>query len=223
MSDTWNFGLLKNLIRKRVDHSGIEGVVEDFLNETVQDIISRKSFRFMTVIVNVDTVASQETLALPADTDSILMMVDITNNIFLELLTEFDWFERFAPESSPSESQPKFVAFFEGDKVLRFRPIPSGIFTIELLTTKEHPIMEKDDVVPSIPQKWMSVIVDGTVMRIKSYQDRRTIEELQRYESGIERMIAKDGVAKGVALRMKDQFLNRRRRGPFFKTGGFIY
>ena len=83
--------------------------------------------------------------------------------------------------------------------------------------------MEEDTDVPTIPQKWMSVITNGAVARIKDFQDRNSTRQFQLYEAGVERMIAKDGINKGIYKRMKDQFRHRTRRGPFFKTGGFIY
>lgn len=223
MPDTYDFKYLKNLVRRRVDHEDIDHVIEDAINVAIQDIVSRSSFRFMSSIKTLATVASQETYTPPTDTDIILQIWDTTNQDFIEMMSAFDFMETYGPDSSPQEGQPKRAAFVESDNVIYFNPVPSGIFNLELHVTESHPLLLGESETTKIPQKYMKVIVDGAVADVKSYQDRGNAKELVSYEAGINRMIAKDGRFKGIQKEMFDQFRRRSRRGPRWESGGNIY
>lgn len=223
MPDAFDFKFLKNLVRRRVDHGDIEHIVEDSINEAVQDIISRSSFRFMSSIATLATVASQETYTPPTGTDTIHAIWDTTNAVPITLLEEHAYLRQFGPVTTPQEGNPQFATLIEGDNKIHFSPVPSAIVNLELLITLQHDLLLDEADTFKIPQKYMSVIVNGAVMRVKGFQDRSNSKESNNYEAGIERMIAKDGRLKGVFHGMRDQRGQIGSRGPLWESGGFVY
>ena len=222
MGDEYNFRYLKNLVQRKVDHRGVDDIIEDMLNETFQDIVSRSSFSFMTAEKTIKTIANSRYLPIPEGVDTIHAAWSQQLNTYLWALELRDFEERFAPSPNVG-GNPFYYTLVEADNNMMFEPTPSGEFEITLLVTLDHPILSKDEDVTLIPQKWMSVITNGAAARLKTFQDRPNAREYQLFESGLTQLIARDNRLKGIQKRMRDQFNRYRRRGPSWQSGGFVY
>lgn len=221
--DAFDFKFVKDLVRKRVNHSGVDDRIESAINETIEDILSRESFHFMkTIIAEQKMVTDSRTSTIPDNLDWITA-VTYSGGEFRGLIRGVppEHFIREFEDRDDTRGRPTLYTLF--DNLIRWYPIPDTTYEYTILFSKQHPILEDDNDLILIPKKFQKTIVMGAMVILAETFREPTVAFENKYEAGISRLIARQGRDRNIRRTFFDKGKRFRRSRPKIITAGFEY
>lgn len=206
-----DFLTLKTRVLDELHDSSLLAKVGDFVLETIDDINSRGNHRFLRTNGILTTVASQQeytiSVDIGSDVDFIVAITSRGPNIYFAEMTKQDLL-KLNPNPTNVESNP--WAYYVQNDTIGFFPVPASadnIYYVEYIKFDSNMIADGDT--PSMPLRWVRVIIDGAVARGLKYQRPTNpsvwTPQFNLYELQLARMLTLNQRKPNKRIRMSAQ------------------
>jgi hypothetical protein len=176
------------MIAEIQDHGFEDTSVEritGFINDAYYDICSREPWPFLEKSTSVNTVAANDTLAVPSDFDKVLRMVIDANAQILEPARLDDVTSRF--NGMLTNQALPFLYYFIGDTV-KLYPIPDAVYAVTVRYLAVPTELSNNTDTPILPTKHHRAIVLGAL--VDAYRMEDDNENASVFEAQFEKRIA---------------------------------